>query len=112
MTELQTLPKIDHHSETRRILQAAVDILDRATTAALKNTAELRYYESSLSYLKICLTGKDAEVDPVFIVRLRNTFYRFNEIYPSSIQSKLFHRQDIMDQLDSHIAWLKLREYI
>lgn len=112
MNELNLNPKMDNDTETRRILIATVDILERAFTAALKNAAELRHYESSLAYFKSCLAGKHVELNAVFITRLRDTFYRFNHSYPSSFQSHVFHRQVLMDHLDRHISWLKRYEYL
>lgn len=107
MNELKSTPKIDNDTETRRILSATVDLLERAFAAALKNAAELRHYQSSLNYFKSCLAEKYVELDSVFITRLRDTFCRFDHSYPSSFQSHVFHRQVLMDHLDRHIAWLK-----
>lgn len=112
MSEIKSNPKIDHYTETRRILDATVNILECAVAPALGNAAELRYYESSLAYFKWCLDGKQVVEDAVFIKRLRDTFYRFNHSYPSSLQSDLFHRQVLMDHLDSHISWLKRYDYM
>lgn len=110
MSQLNPSPKIDNDTETRRILNATVDILERSFTTALKNTDELRHYESSLAYFKSCLDGKYIELNAVFVTRLRDTFYRFNHSYPSSLESQVFHRQVLMDHLNRHISSLKRDE--
>lgn len=107
MTNLKAATYTKHDPETKRILIEAVDALARSIPNVLKEAIERRYYEESISYFRSCLERRRVEVDYVFIVRLRNTLHRFNRFPCGQIDSAWLHRCVLLDQLNSHIEWLK-----